>query len=107
MKPPRRTVGEILDRNWWCPWLVAQLIPVSASHQQHVALFKGNRVAHAVKAQPAIAPFHDVEISEISRREADRPRRRELTPTEHPSLQLERVQDVGQNVSPASVQEQR
>ena len=102
-KAPLGAAGEILEWNRWCPRVVAELVSASANDQQQIALFQSDRVALAMKAQPAGAPFNDVEMREGSRRQTYRPRRRELTPTEDPPLQPQQVEDVGQDVSPASV----
>src|SRR5262245_59084180 len=60
-----------------------------------------------MNAQPARAPFDDMEMREVSLRKPDRPRRREFAPAEDPALQLERVQDVCENVGSSGLQRLR
>jgi hypothetical protein len=68
VKSPLGATGEILDWNRWRPRIVAQLVSASGNDQQQIAFFESDRVALAVKAQPAGAPFDDVEMREVSRR---------------------------------------
>src|SRR5262249_2293251 len=89
VQTPRGTAGDILEWNRWCRRLIAELVFEPRRNQQQVALLKSDCVALAPKAQPAGAPFDDVEMREVSPCEPDCPRCREFTPAEDPALQLE------------------
>src|SRR5262249_8569721 len=107
VKARRGIAGDILERNWSCPGLIAELVLVSLRNKEQVALLKSDRVALAVNAQPAGAPFDDVEMREGSSRKPDRPWRRQFAPTEDPALQLERVENVCEHVRPGGLQRLR
>jgi hypothetical protein len=107
VRAPFGTASDVLEWYGWCLELITELVVVSLSHEKQVAFFKSDYVARVSKAQPAGASFDEVEMRKVSRSKPYRPGRREFTPAEDPPLQPERFEDVGQNVSPASVQEQR
>jgi hypothetical protein len=89
MKSSPGIAHKFTDWNRGSGWLVAELVSVPARHQQQIALFKGRGVGLPLQPQPAAATLDDVKMRKLSGGKPRRPRRRQLTPTEDPSPQLE------------------